>query len=142
MAVSLNRRDVLQGALGAFAAWTSSGVLSAQRAAGGVRLTDQMALVDGGGSNVLAFLTGEGSVLVDGGAPKSFDKVMASLGANAKVHTLFNTHHHLDQTGNNERFSTEGTQGTPIGRPAQAGRRGSAGSSRRMATRPSGRTAI
>jgi len=114
MAVSLNRRDVLKGALGAFAAWTSSGVLSAQRAAGGVRLTDQMALVDGGGSNVLAFLTGEGYVLVDGGAPKSFDKVMASLGANAKVHTLFNTHHHLDQTGNNERFSTEGTQGTPI----------------------------
>jgi len=114
MAVSLNRRDVLKGALGAFAAWTSSGVLSAQRAAGGVRLTDQMALVDGGGSNVLAFLTGDGYVLVDGGAPKSFDKVMASLGANAKVHTLFNTHHHLDQTGNNERFSTEGTQGTPI----------------------------
>jgi len=114
MAVSLNRRDVLKGALGAFAAWTSSGVLSAQRAAGGVRLTDQMALVDGGGSNVLAFLTGEGYVLVDGGAPKSFDKVMASLGANAKVHTLFNTHHHLDQTGNNERFSTEGTQGTAI----------------------------
>jgi cyclase len=114
MAVSLDRRDVLKGALGAFAAWTSSGVLSAQRAAGGVRLTDQMALVDGGGSNVLAFLTGEGYVLVDGGAPKSFDKVMASLGANAKVHTLFNTHHHLDQTGNNERFSTEGTQGTAI----------------------------
>ena len=110
MAVSLNRRDVLKGALGAFAAWTSSGVLSAQRAAGGVRLTDQMALVDGGGSNVLAFLTGEGSVLVDGGAPKSFDKVMASLGANAKVHTLFNTHHHLDQTGNNEGFSTTGTK--------------------------------
>ena len=110
MALSLNRRDVLKGALGAFAAWTSSGVLSAQRAAGGVRLTNQMALVDGGGSNVLAFLTGEGYVLVDGGAPKSFDKVMASLGANAKVHTLFNTHHHLDQTGNNERFSTEGTK--------------------------------
>jgi glyoxylase-like metal-dependent hydrolase (beta-lactamase superfamily II) len=110
MAVSLNRRDVLKGALGAFAAWTSSGVLSAQRAAGGVRLTDQMALVDGGGSNVLAFLTGEGYVLVDGGAPKSFDKVMASLGANAKVHTLFNTHHHRDQTGNNERFSTTGTK--------------------------------
>jgi len=45
-------------------------------------------------------------VLVDGGAPNSFDKVMASLGANARVHTLFNTHHHVDQTGNNERFST------------------------------------
>ena len=43
---------------------------------------------------------------MDGGAPKSFDKIMASLGANAKVNTLFNTHHHVDQTGNNEMFST------------------------------------
>jgi glyoxylase-like metal-dependent hydrolase (beta-lactamase superfamily II) len=29
---------------------------------------------------------------------------MGSLGANAKVNTLFNTHHHVDQTGNNDRF--------------------------------------
>jgi glyoxylase-like metal-dependent hydrolase (beta-lactamase superfamily II) len=115
MAVSLNRRDVLKGALGVLATWTSSRVLSAQQASGGVRLTDQMAVVDGAGSNILAFFAGEGFVLVDGGAPKSFDKVMASLGANAKVNTLFNTHHHVDQTGNNEMFST-GTQGTPLRR--------------------------
>ena len=107
MAVPLNRRDVLKGALGVFATWTSSRLLSAQQAVGGVRrLTDQMAVVDGGGGNVLAFSTGEGLVLVDGGAPKSFETIVASLGANAKVHTLFNTHHHVDQTGNNERFST------------------------------------
>ena len=68
-----------------------------------------MAVVDGGGSNALAFSTGEGFVLVDGGAPKSFDTIMASLGANAKVHTLFNTHHHIDQTGNNELFSKGAT---------------------------------
>jgi glyoxylase-like metal-dependent hydrolase (beta-lactamase superfamily II) len=106
MAVSLNRRDVLKGALGVIATWASSGILSAQQALGGVRrLTDQMAVVDGGGSNVLAFSTGEGVVLVDGGAPKSFDTIMASLGANAKVNTLFNTHHHVDQTGNNESLS-------------------------------------
>jgi cyclase len=107
MVVPLNRRDVLKGALGVFATWTSSRVLGAQQASGGVRrLTDQMAVVDGGGSNVVAFSTGEGFVLVDGGAPKSFDRIVASLGANAKVHTLFNTHHHVDQTGNNELFST------------------------------------
>jgi glyoxylase-like metal-dependent hydrolase (beta-lactamase superfamily II) len=100
----------LRGALGVFAAWTSSRVLSAQQAVSGVRrLTDQMAVVDGGGSNVLAFFTSEGVVLVDSGAPKSFDRVMASLGTNARVHTLFNTHHHVDQTGNNERFSTATT---------------------------------
>ena len=38
-----------------------------------------MAVVDGGGSNLLAWSTGEGLVLVDGGAPKSGDKVMAAL---------------------------------------------------------------
>jgi glyoxylase-like metal-dependent hydrolase (beta-lactamase superfamily II) len=107
MAVSLSRRDVLKGALGVFATCASSSRISAQQPAGGVRrLTDRIALVDGGGSNVLAFSTGEGFVLVDGGAPKSFDLIMASLGANARVNTLFNTHHHIDQTGNNERFST------------------------------------
>ena len=109
----LHRRDVLKGALGAFAAWTSVRVVGAQQASGGVhRLTDRMTVLDGGGSNVLAFSTGDGFVLVDGGAPKSFDQVMASLGANARVHTLFNTHHHLDQTGNNDRFGA-GTQATP-----------------------------
>ena len=106
MAVSLERRAVLKGALGVFATWTCAPVLGAQQGSGVRRLTDRMVVVDGGGSNVLAFSTGEGFVLVDGGAPTSFDTIMASLGANAKVHALFNTHHHLDQTGNNERFST------------------------------------
>jgi glyoxylase-like metal-dependent hydrolase (beta-lactamase superfamily II) len=97
---------VLKGALGAVA-WASARVLSAQQGAGGVRrLTDRLTVVDGGGSNVLAFVTGDGFVLVDGGGPKSFDRIMASLGANARVHTLFNTHHHVDQTGNNEMFPT------------------------------------
>jgi glyoxylase-like metal-dependent hydrolase (beta-lactamase superfamily II) len=105
--VSLNRRDVLKGALGVFATWASPRVLGAQPASSGVRrLTDRIVVVDGGGSNVLACFTGEGVVLVDGGAPKSFDQVMASLGTNATVRTLFNTHHHVDQTGNNDRFST------------------------------------
>jgi glyoxylase-like metal-dependent hydrolase (beta-lactamase superfamily II) len=63
-----------------------------------------MTVVDGGGSNVLAFSSRDGFVLVDGGAPQSFDRIMASLGPSARVTTLFNTHHHLDQTGNNERF--------------------------------------
>jgi cyclase len=98
MAVPLRRRDVLKGALGVFATWASSHAVSAQQ--------DRVRVVDGGGSNVLAVATGDGSVLVDGGAPKSFEKVMASLGAHGKVTTLFNTHHHVDQTGNNERFAT------------------------------------
>ena len=110
----MNRRDVLKGAVGVFTMWTSSRVLNAQQASGGVRrLTDKMAVVDGGGSNVLACSTGEGLVLVDGGAPKSGDQVMAALkglAPGAKVQTLFNTHHHTDQTGNNEMFSAAGAK--------------------------------
>jgi cyclase len=103
----LNRRDVLTGVIGAFVSWTSVGVVSAQQATGAVRrLTDQMMVLDGGGANVLVFSTGDGLVLVDGGAPTSFNTMMASLGANLVINTLFNTHHHVDQTGNNERFST------------------------------------
>ena len=111
----MDRRDFLRMAgAGTFTVWTSSRLLSAQQASGGVRrLTDKMAVLDGGGSNVLAFSTGEGLVLVDGGAPKSFDLVMAALkglAPGAKVQTLFNTHHHTDQTGNNEMFSAAGAK--------------------------------
>jgi cyclase len=110
----VNRRDVLKGAVGVFTVWTSAGVLNAQQASGSVRrLSDKMAVVDGGGSNVLACSTGEGLVLVDSGAPKSGDQVMAalrSLAPGAKVQTLFNTHYHTDQTGNNEMFSAAGAK--------------------------------
>lgn len=105
---SVNRRDLLTG----LALWASSRVLKAQQ--GGItRLTDKFTVLDGGGSNVLAFSTAEGLILVDGGAPKSFDQVMAALrnaAPGAKVQTLFNTHYHTDQTGNNELFAAAGAK--------------------------------
>jgi glyoxylase-like metal-dependent hydrolase (beta-lactamase superfamily II) len=76
-------------------------------------LTDKVAVIDGGGPNVLAFSSGEGLVLVDSGAPKSGDQVMAGLkdlAPGAKVQTLFNTHYHLDQTCNNELFASMGAK--------------------------------
>ena len=72
------------------------------------RLTEKLALVDGGGANVLAFSAGDGLILVDSGAPKSGEAVMAAL--QSKVHTVFNTHYHLDQTGNNELFARAGAK--------------------------------
>jgi cyclase len=71
---------------------------------------DKLAIIDGGGANVVAFSFADEFVLVDSGAPRSGDKVMAALGANAKVKTLFNTHYHLDQTGNNEMFAAGGAK--------------------------------
>jgi cyclase len=110
----VDRRQVLKGAVaGALTMWASPRILTGQQAAGSVRLTDKLAVVDGGGSNVLAFSTGEGLVLVDSGAPKSGDQVMAGLknvAAASKVQTLFNTHYHTDQTGNNELFAAAGAK--------------------------------
>jgi len=98
----VDRRQVLK----ALTMWAAPCFLKAQ-------LPDKLTIVDGGGSNVLAFSTGEGLILVDGGAPKSGDKVMAALKAvapGAKVQTLFNTHYHIDQTGNNELFAAAGAK--------------------------------
>jgi glyoxylase-like metal-dependent hydrolase (beta-lactamase superfamily II) len=67
------------------------------------RLTDRIAVIDAGGANVVALTTTEGLVLVDSGAPKSFT-------APVRVRTLFNTHYHTDQTGNNEIFAEAGAK--------------------------------
>jgi len=108
----VDRRQFLNSsAAGMLAMWASPRI-RAQQAAGARRLTDNLAMLDGG-ANVLAFSTGEGLVLVDSGSPKSRDQLMAALkdvaGA-AKVQTLFNTHYHTDQTGNNELFAAAGAK--------------------------------
>jgi cyclase len=57
-----------------------------------------------GGTNVVALSAPDGVVLVDSGPPKS------TVAVGAKVQTLFNTHYHSDQTGNNEGFFTAGAR--------------------------------
>ena len=109
----MNRRELLKSAFAGTVALSFPSLFRGQGATSVRRLTDKMAVVDGGGSNVLACSTGEGLALVDGGAPKSGDQVMAALkglAPAAKVQTLFNTHHHTDQTGNNEMFSAAGAK--------------------------------
>jgi len=90
---SVNRRQVLRGAVaGGLTLWAPR-LLKAQQPV--AKLTATLAVIDGGGSNVTAFSTGEGFVLVDSGAPGSGDTMMAALNGlvpNGKVQTLFNTH--------------------------------------------------
>lgn len=105
----MNRRQALKcAAAGALTAWASR-PLSAQQPSNG-RLADKLSVIDGDGTNVVVFSFADGFVLVDSGAPKSGDKIMAALGSNVKVRTLFNTHYHVDQTGNNEMFSAAGAK--------------------------------
>jgi glyoxylase-like metal-dependent hydrolase (beta-lactamase superfamily II) len=119
----VDRRNFLKSAVaGAFTTWACPRGLNGQPAAGGIRrLTENLVVLDGGDSNVLAFSTPSskpsskdaGLVLVDSGAPNSGDRVMAALknlGWNSKVQVLFNTHYHIDQTGNNEIFGAAGAK--------------------------------
>jgi glyoxylase-like metal-dependent hydrolase (beta-lactamase superfamily II) len=111
----MNRRQVFEGAMaGAVALWAPRWARAAQnvRPAGATRLTDRIAVVDAG-TNVVAFSTGDGLLLVDSGAPGSGERLSAGLGGlggSESVHTVFNTHYHLDQTGNNELFTGSGAR--------------------------------
>jgi len=59
----------------------------------------QPTVLNAGGTNLIALSTPDGIVLVDSGP----HQIGVALGS--KVQTLFNTHYHLDQTGNNEVFA-------------------------------------
>lgn len=94
----MNRRDLLKSAAaGALGLWVSSRVFAQSR------LTDKIAVLGAGGPNVVALSTGDGLVLVDSGAPNGF-------ATPSKVQTLFNTHYHTDQTGNNEIVAAAGAK--------------------------------
>jgi cyclase len=86
--VRYNRREILK--IGIVCA--APRLLLAQQ-----RLRDNLTVVDAGGANVIALSAADGIVLVDSGPPKS-----SVLG---KVQTVFNTHYHIDQTGNNEAYA-------------------------------------
>ena len=93
----MNRREILKSALAGTVASSFPWLLRGQGA-------PNVAIIDGGGTNIVAFSSTDGLVLVDSGAPNN------AYVPNAKVTTLFNTHYHLDQTGNNERFGRAGAR--------------------------------
>ena len=111
----MNRRELLKSSLSAAVAAGFPSLLHAQQPAAVVGpLPNGMAVVDVGGSNVLCFRADEQAViLVDSGARGSRDQIvnaLKNLFSDAKVQTLFNTHYHADQTGNNEVFAAAGAK--------------------------------
>lgn len=98
----VNRRQLLKGALaGAFTAWASRRPLRAQAPG---PLAPGVEILDGGGANVVVFSGSDGRVLVDTGAPGTLRTGLPD------VRLVFNTHYHLDQTGNNEVFAAAGAR--------------------------------
>src|SRR5665213_2760858 len=78
-----------------------------------VPLTTDLFMITGGGGNVTVFESPQGVLLVDGGSPERSGEVLKLVedrtGA-SKIHTLFNTHWHWDQTGSNRTLGPAGTR--------------------------------
>jgi cyclase len=96
----VSRRTVLHGALGA-------AVVAATRPASAQisPIVGELALLQGLGGNVVALKTTDGAVLVDSGqaAPAGpLLPLVEQATGSTRVHTLFNTHWHLEQIGGNE----------------------------------------
>jgi cyclase len=75
------------------------------------QLGDSIFLLTGAGENVIADTGADGVVLVDGGLAENADalaQAVAALPNGGKVHTLFNTHWHPEQTGSNLKLGTAG----------------------------------
>jgi glyoxylase-like metal-dependent hydrolase (beta-lactamase superfamily II) len=117
MTTSRSRRDVLRSAVYA-AAGLSLG-LCGSRSALAQAPADQASralpadfrLLKAGAVNVLAVKTADGLALVDGGPAAESAKLLgaaAVLAGGGKIHTLFNTHWHPEQTGSNEALGLAG----------------------------------
>jgi glyoxylase-like metal-dependent hydrolase (beta-lactamase superfamily II) len=117
----LDRRELIKTALSGAVALGFPSLLRGQQAvpAAGPRanvslLGSKLTMMDVGGTNVVIFRgRDEDLLLVDTGAAGERDKLIerirgAAGGSNVK--TVFNTHYHRDQTGNNELFSATGAR--------------------------------
>ncbi|RPI61392.1 MAG: MBL fold metallo-hydrolase, partial [Lysobacterales bacterium] len=96
----VNRRTVLHGALGAAVFAAVRPALAKVSA-----ITGELSLIGGLGGNIVALKTSEGAVLVDSGQALPNDPLLGfveTATGSRNVHTLFNTHWHLDQIGGNE----------------------------------------
>ena len=96
----VNRRTLLHGALGAAVSAAVRPALAKVSAIAG-----EISLIGGLGGNIVALKTSEGAVLVDSGQALPNDPLLGfveTATGSRNVHTLFNTHWHLDQIGGNE----------------------------------------
>jgi glyoxylase-like metal-dependent hydrolase (beta-lactamase superfamily II) len=111
----LSRRSLLSyaagGTLGASlgAGWVRA--LVAQPAASGRDLGNGFHVLSLGATNALAVTDATGLALVDGapaGRAAALTERLAALAQTGRVHTLFNTHWHPEQTGSNEALGQAG----------------------------------
>jgi len=111
----MNRRALLKGAAGGLAglalapyaprALAASGKRAPRAKPETVMLGDRVALITGVGGNVVVLTANDGVLLVDTGDAQSGRALLTQLKklpGKGEVHTVINTHYHLDHTGSNE----------------------------------------
>jgi glyoxylase-like metal-dependent hydrolase (beta-lactamase superfamily II) len=90
----------------------AAGAQSAPDAATIVRLSDDLFVIRiAGEANVVAYTSADGVLLVDGASARASGalmKAIAGLPGGGRVHTIFNTHWHAEQTGSNEPLGKAG----------------------------------
>jgi glyoxylase-like metal-dependent hydrolase (beta-lactamase superfamily II) len=97
----------LAGSLAGCAAAPSQSASAGNAPLSTAKLTERVSVISGAPGNVIVLASGEGVLLVDSGSADMARAVQKSL-AGARVHTLFNTHYHADQTGGNALFAKAG----------------------------------
>ena len=108
------RRQLIKTALAGTAGFLAVPSLFAQQAENGnVKLADDLYVVHVPGEAAVVAQTGrDGVLLVDGGSAAGSDAILKAVAAlpngSGRVHTLFNTHWHPEQTGSNEKLATAG----------------------------------
>jgi cyclase len=78
-----------------------------------IEVAKGLSVITGGGGNVTVFESPDGVLLVDGGSPEHSAQVLKLVKARTgttRIHTLFNTHWHWDQTGSNRTLGPAGTR--------------------------------
>jgi cyclase len=117
--VHLSRRQLLKNAgtagivLGAPGFRLGAAPQAAPEANENVKLADDLYIVRVPGEAAVVAQTGpNGVLLVDGGSAAGSAAVLKAVSAlpngSGKIHTLFNTHWHPEQTGSNEKLGTAG----------------------------------
>jgi glyoxylase-like metal-dependent hydrolase (beta-lactamase superfamily II) len=109
------RRVFLQATVTAIAAALIARAAYTQTSAGLVAtpIADKLQLIVGAGANIVVSETSDGLVLVDSGASRHTDALMAALTelhGDATVHTLINSHWHPAQVGGNEAIGARGAR--------------------------------
>jgi cyclase len=76
-------------------------------------LAGNLWLIAGAGGNVMVLKSSAGVLMVDGGAREHSARLLKAvrdIAGSDRVHTLFNTHWHADQTGSNATLGAAGTR--------------------------------